>query len=376
MALTYFGFYLGSGSLIDPTEGNTLAESAGNLVGQSYGASGNPLADHVVTITSQNAGGVATALDQNNNAANDGFSVSDGSTTTNYTFDAAAQYGVTITYVDGSTAAVTGIVFQATDGSLFLAPGITAGGAYNAALEAGAITSVTINSLIAANFSGLATDRAVLNIPTCFVTGTAIATARGWRPVEALRPGDLVLTADAGLQPLRALDRRAVAAGAAAANPGLRAVRMAPGSLGPGLPQRPLRVSQQHRMFAAGPVLQRATGLPEALMAARHLVGLPGIAPDPSDGGFAYLHLVFDRHHLVQAEGVWTESLYLGDQALRRFDAPSRAVLTAGGAPPPPPARPILTGRQAGALVRRLARNGRPLDARPPGILRDRRAAG
>ena len=39
------------------------------------------------------------------------------------------------------------------------------------------------------------------------VAGTLIATAMGWRPVEALAEGDLVLTFDAGLQPVRSVRR-------------------------------------------------------------------------------------------------------------------------------------------------------------------------
>lgn len=43
------------------------------------------------------------------------------------------------------------------------------------------------------------------------VAGTRVATALGWRPVEALAPGDLVLTFDHGMQPLRQVRRRVVA---------------------------------------------------------------------------------------------------------------------------------------------------------------------
>lgn len=39
------------------------------------------------------------------------------------------------------------------------------------------------------------------------ISGTRIATAQGWRPVEAIIEGDLVLTFDRGLQPVRAVTR-------------------------------------------------------------------------------------------------------------------------------------------------------------------------
>lgn len=42
----------------------------------------------------------------------------------------------------------------------------------------------------------------IADLTICFVAGTLIETADGPRPVEALQPGDLVLTRDHGLQPL------------------------------------------------------------------------------------------------------------------------------------------------------------------------------
>ncbi len=39
------------------------------------------------------------------------------------------------------------------------------------------------------------------------IAGTLVETARGWQPVETLRPGDLVQTWDGGLRPVMAVDR-------------------------------------------------------------------------------------------------------------------------------------------------------------------------
>ena len=39
------------------------------------------------------------------------------------------------------------------------------------------------------------------------IAGTKVATANGWRPVEAITEGDLVLTFDRGLQPVRSITR-------------------------------------------------------------------------------------------------------------------------------------------------------------------------
>lgn len=40
-----------------------------------------------------------------------------------------------------------------------------------------------------------------------------------------------------------------------------------------------------------------------------------------------YIHLAFDRHHVITAEGVDTESFFVGPQALAALDAVQRAAL-------------------------------------------------
>lgn len=152
--------------------------------------------------------------------------------------------------------------------------------------------------------------------PICLTAGAMIATATGPRPVEALRPGDLVLTRDAGLQPLRANLHRHVPAAAQRADPALRPILIEAGAFGGGLPLRPLLVSRQHAFLAHDP---RPSGKGEVLIRARHIVeelGKASHAPCPIRG-LTYFHLLFDRHQLICAEGVWTESVFTGAQALR-----------------------------------------------------------
>lgn len=365
MPLTFSGFSLGTGPSIDPNEGNTNAENAAGIVGQTYGGLNNALANQIVSITSQNVGGSSTALDQNNNAAADSFVVDGGNGSVTYGFDAAAQYNITISYTDGSTANVTGVVFQSTTGELFLAPGITAGGAYNAALEAGAIRSVTINNVVGSNFTGLAADRAALNFPTCFAAGTLIATAGGARRVDSLAPGDLVLTRDHGAQALRWVGGARFSAGRVAADDRLRPVAIRAGALGPGVPARDLLLSRQHRVLACGPIAQRLFGSDEVLLAAVHLLGLPGVNPAPA-AEVGYWHLLFDRHEVICAEGAPAESLQGGPQAAASLSPMARAeiALLLPGFPLArgfPPARPVLDGPKARDLVRRHVMHGRPL---------------
>jgi hypothetical protein len=48
-------------------------------------------------------------------------------------------------------------------------------------------------------------------------------------------------------------------------------------------------------------------GEPEVLVAATHLVGLPGVERLPPVA-VSYVHLLFDQHEIVCAEGAWSES--------------------------------------------------------------------
>ena len=135
----------------------------------------------------------------------------------------------------------------------------------------------------------------------CFGAGTLIATPTGNRPIEDLRPGDLVQTLDGGPRPLCAVNSRAIGRAELALRPRLWPVRIAAGALGPGLPARTLTVSPQHRMLVNGAITRRMCDAP-ALIAAIRLVGSPGIDQPPPPGPVVYHHLVFDRHRVVQAE--------------------------------------------------------------------------
>lgn len=197
---------------------------------------------------------------------------------------------------------------------------------------------------------------------TCFGMGTMIDTASGPRAVETLRPGDLVLSRDHGPQPLRWLGRAHVAADRLEARPNLRPILIRAGALGSGSPARDLVVSPQHRMLIRSRIAHRLFENGEILVAAKHLVGLPGIEVTVPAGGVTYFHLLFDRHEIVMSDGAWSESLFTGPQALDSIsDAARREILAlfpelAAGRVPQP-ARRLLTGREARQLADRQRRN-------------------
>ena len=141
----------------------------------------------------------------------------------------------------------------------------------------------------------------------CFTPGARIDTARGPVAVEALVPGDRVLTRDHGFRPLVWCGRRDLPGAAVARWPDLAPVRIAAGALGAGVPARDLVVSPGHRMLLTGARAEVLFGEREVLAAAVDLLGLPGITR-AAPGAVSYLHIMCEGHEVIRAEGAWTES--------------------------------------------------------------------
>lgn len=163
--------------------------------------------------------------------------------------------------------------------------------------------------------------------PLCFCAGTRIETDRGPVPVEDLVPGDRVMTLDHGMQAIRWVGQRGVGLAETVAHPDILPIRIAAGAMGSGLPRRDLWLSPQHRVMVRSRISERMTGAAEALVAAKHLCGLPGISQVSVPRTVTYLHLRLDRHEVIQADGLWAETLLVGPQALRSMGPEARREL-------------------------------------------------
>jgi hypothetical protein len=167
-------------------------------------------------------------------------------------------------------------------------------------------------TLIEADSTPVATRLSDL-VCVSFARGTRIMLPTGrQRPIEALAPGDRVLTRDHGPQPVRWIGR-ATLRGVGAFAP----VVIGKGALGN---DSDLIVSQHHRMFLyrrgdrADPALPTA----EVLVQAKHLVD--GTTVVLREGGVIdYFSLVFDRHEIIYAEGIPAESLLVNDVTVARL---------------------------------------------------------
>ncbi|WP_265499198.1 Hint domain-containing protein [Paracoccus beibuensis] len=199
---------------------------------------------------------------------------------------------------------------------------------------------------------------------TCFTPGTMIATPHGPCAIEGLAVGDLVLTVDSGAQPILWIGTREVHLDADAAH--LRPIRLSAGALGPGMPDRDLLVSPQHRMLIRSATAEARFGSAEILVAAKQLVAVRGIDVVEDLATVTYIHILLPRHELVHANGAVTESMYAGPEALKTHDPDTRATIMrlAGMTGPDvelPKARLTPLGGQARRLAQHHARRGTPL---------------
>ena len=294
-------FELGKQPLWDTTEGNTTAENAASLVGQTFGGPGDALVNYARTFAPGSTGytsGTTTAYDMAQDT--DTFTIDGGP---DQVFDATAVFNATITYIDGTTAQISAVVFQDNDGNTYLAPEFSQN-ADQAALEAAPIRSLTLDSLLGNRYSGLTAQRENIDYVACFTPGVNVSTPDGARAVETLQVGDFVTTRDHRAQPVRWIGR-----GDHVVTEKIAPVEIKPGALGPGVPRAPLLVSPQHRLLVKG---DRG----DLLIPARKLLPLPGVRVARGKRRVTYIHLLMDRHEVLFANGAPTESLFAGPMAL------------------------------------------------------------
>lgn len=157
----------------------------------------------------------------------------------------------------------------------------------------------------------------------CFTGGTPIATPRGPRRADILRPGDVVSLAGGGAAPVLWVGHRTVTAQQMARDETLRPVRIEPrwsGGTGP------LLVSRQHgiacRIAGADPpgLLVRAIQLGRLTGGAVREVRRPRAV--------TYVHLLLPDHGLLVANGLACESFYPSARMMALLDQSSRLSLS------------------------------------------------
>lgn len=227
-----------------------------------------------------------TARDQNDNGS---LGTTQADTIDGFTVT-SAWLGDTVTVrIGGQTATIIGVtfyragavpVFMPTDGTVLVA-----------------------STFLSSTFVNTSTQFDLPPVP-CFVARTMIFTDKGARAVETLQPGDLLLTRDSGMRPVRWVGQVTVD-GTGRFAP----VRFMPDTQGN---TKTLLVSPNHRMLMTGWRAEMYFGEREVLVPAKTLVNGDTIRVTPCDR-VTYVHILLDRHEVIFAEGAATESLHPGD---------------------------------------------------------------
>jgi hypothetical protein len=154
-------------------------------------------------------------------------------------------------------------------------------------------THLDLTGLTAANFVGVGDDIEII----CYVRGTRILTPQGERAIEALAPGDPVVTATGETLAVKWVGHRRLSLAGHPRPQTVAPVRILRGAVADNMPHRDLLVSPDHALFVDG-----------KLICARQLVNGTTIRQEGDWPTVEYYHVELDRHAIVLAEGLPAES--------------------------------------------------------------------
>lgn len=152
-----------------------------------------------------------------------------------------------------------------------------------------------------------------------FGPGTIVMTTDGEMPVEWLAPGDKMITRDHGAQPILWMGRMRGTTPEGAPLPDPVVLYPGDGPVGDSPIER-LRLAPGHRAMLRLPDVQLHHGTDEALARVSDLSRRYSKRPDPNMGGLVYHHILMEQHELVNAGGLWVETVD-AEMALR-LDVP------------------------------------------------------
>lgn len=281
------------------------------------------------------------------------------------TLDSSFTWNATLTTGGGKSEPIRLSLIQLRNGDIFSTE--------NSDLDSKDIVSIRLDSHFRGDFIG---TKGGLNIDNariaCFTAGTQIMTADGERPIEELAAGDMVLTVDAGFQPIRWIGSRKIRSPELACFSKLRPIRIRAGALGDARPAQDLLVSQQHRILLRGLIQHKMFNSYEILVAAKHLLALDGVEMVDDLVEVEYFHMLLDRHQIVWSNSAASETLYAGGEAIKALPKsqldeiyrafPQLQEIDNKNIPADSqfaPARIFINGRQGKNIAARLLRNGK-----------------
>lgn len=198
--------------------------------------------------------------------------------------------------------------------------------------------------------------------PPCFLPGTLISTPNGTRRVEELRVGDLVCVPSGDAKPVAFVRHRRISAQHLRNNPRHAPIKIPGGAFSSTSNNANLLVSPQHRMLIRSKVVQQMYGTQEILAPAAQLIGFKGIHRVETENPFSYIHLLLNEHSIIEANGIGTESLFLGRSALADLSRSEMRVIRKTLRPSEifamKPARVFANGKKLKQLLLRHQKNG------------------
>lgn len=161
----------------------------------------------------------------------------------------------------------------------------------------------------------------------CFTPNVLLATRRGAVPAGQIRVGDMLQTADNGFQPVIWTGKRTLRPVELALRPHLRPYCVRPGGLL--RPERPMLLSPQHRLLTGPKAFDRETPFGESFLSAKLLAEIdPNCTLQPvANSPVTYVHLMTERHEVIFAEGIATETFWPGPEAMRGLCAADKREL-------------------------------------------------
>jgi len=168
----------------------------------------------------------------------------------------------------------------------------------------------------------------ILTVVPCFTPGTHILTPAGPVAIESLEAGDRVVTRDHGVQLIRWIGATCLSAGYVAARPALRPILIRKGALGADLPQQDMRVSRQHRVLVRDWRAELMFGVEGGvLVPAVSLCNDSTVLEERPTSDVTYIHMAFDDHEVVYADGVETESFHPAERMVNALNPDQRNEL-------------------------------------------------
>lgn len=173
-----------------------------------------------------------------------------------------------------------------------------------------------------------AAEKANRRTLTGVCTGANVRTPFGARRIEMVRPGDLIVTRDNGLLPVKMIWKHTVSAVELAKSPDLAPICLSPRAIGPMMPTRPLRIAPGHMALIPGYRIADVADNMSYLMSI-DAVAAPNDAAyvDRSDEEITYYNLIFEDHQIFCVDGLPIESLRPTPKIVALMDVETREEL-------------------------------------------------